>query len=88
MLPRPFAVLLLVLCAGLALAADPAPVNTICPVTGRPIDPSLPPVVVVLGKGDKAKRIAIGIADRAAAAAIKADPQRYADAAKENRAAK
>ena len=67
---------------------DLKPVNTVCPVTGQPVDPTLSPVVVVLGKGDKAKRIVIGIADRSAAAQIKADPQRFAEAAKANRAAK
>jgi hypothetical protein len=73
-----------------ALAADSElkPINTVCPVTGQPVDPTLAPVVVVLGKGDKAKRIIIGIADRSAAAQIKTDPQRFAEAAKANRAAK
>ncbi len=62
-------------------------INTICPVTGKPIDAKLAPVVVVIGKGEKARRYTIGIAVASAADTIKGDPQKYADAAKANKKA-
>jgi hypothetical protein len=75
------------------MAAEPSSenpakaVNTICPVTGKAVDAKLSPVVVVIGKGDKAKRVVIGIAEASAGDTIKADPQRYAAAAKANKKA-
>lgn len=63
------------------------PINSICPVTGSAVDAKLSPVVVVVGKGEKAKRVVIGLGDAAAAEKIKANPQRYADAAKANKKA-
>lgn len=73
-------------------AADPPMVkgkaiNTICPVTGKAVEAKLTPVVVVIGKGEKAKRYVIGIAVASAADTIKGDPQKYADAAKVNKKA-
>lgn len=59
-------------------------INSICPVTGKAVDPTLAPVVVVIGKGDKAKRVVIGIAVASAADTIKSNPQKYVNAAKIN----
>lgn len=88
----------LLLCAALltapviAAAAEPGTtssraINTVCPVTGKPVDAQLAPVMVVIGRGEKAKRFAIGIAVASAADVIKNDPQKYADAAKANKKA-
>ncbi len=68
-------------------AADEPSVNTICPVTGKPVDGTIPAVIVTVGKGERAKRIAIGVADRAAADKVKASPAAYVEAAKANRKA-
>lgn len=69
-------------------AADQAAVNTICPVTGKPVDSTIPAVIVTVGKGERAKRISIGVADRAAADKVKANPSDYVEAAKVNQKAK
>lgn len=69
-------------------AADQPPVNTICPVTGKPVDTTIPAVIVTVGKGERVKRFAVGIADRAAAEQVKANPGDYIEAAKANRKAK
>jgi hypothetical protein len=70
------------------LAAEPTAVNSVCPVTGRPVDGAIPPVIVTVGKGERAQRVVIGVADRAAADKVKANPAAYVDAAKANRVAK
>lgn len=69
-------------------AAEPQAVNTVCPVTGKPVDTTIPAVIVTVGKGERAQRIPIGVADRAAADKVKADPSTYVEAAKANRKAK
>jgi hypothetical protein len=84
---RPFLVTaLLALTMGLALAAD-KPVNTVCPVTGKPVDPGIAAVVVSLGKGERAQKVVIGVADAAAAEKVKANPEAYVAAARANRQA-
>lgn len=75
----------LVLCIGFASAAESGkPINTICPVTGKAVDPTIPPVVVTIGKGERSRKILIGVADAASAQKVKARPDLYADAAKAN----
>lgn len=77
---------MVLLLAPMALnAADQPSVNTICPVSGKPVDSTIPAVIVTVGKGERAKRIAIGVSDRAAADKVKASPAAYVDAAKANR---
>ncbi len=76
------------LVAGLALtagAADPVPVNSICPVTGRPVDKAVPPVLITMGKGETAVRLVIAVADAAAAEKVKVNPELYIAAARANR---
>lgn len=68
-------------------AAEQSTVNSICPVTGKAIDAALPPVIITLGKGERAQRVVIGVADRAAADKVKANPSAYVEAAKANRKA-
>lgn len=75
------------LVSGALVAADQPPVNTICPVTGKAVDSSIPPVIVTVGKGERAKRVVIGVADRASADQVKANPSAYVEAAKANRKA-
>ena len=69
------------------VAADQPPVNTICPVTGKAVDTTIPPVIVTVGKGERAKRVVIGVADRASAELVKSNPSTYVEAAKGNRKA-
>ena len=68
-------------------AAEQSTINSICPVTGKAIDAALPPVIITLGKGEKAQKVMIGVADRAAADKVKANPSAYVEAAKANRKA-
>lgn len=78
--------LLLSLLLPVALAAaDQVVVNSVCPVTGKAVDAAIPPVLVTVGKGERAQRVLIGVADRAAADKVKADPAAYVEAAKANR---
>lgn len=79
------AVLLSPLVPATVTAADQQAVNTICPVTGKPVDSTIPAVIVTMGKGERVQRIAIGVADRAAADKVKASPALYVEAAKANR---
>jgi hypothetical protein len=90
-IPRLF---LLVLCLLLSAAvpanlsaADQAAINSICPVTGKAVDGTIPPVIVTVGKGERAQRVLIGVADRAAADKVKANPSAYVESAKANRKA-
>lgn len=78
---------LLALTMALALAADSKAVNTVCPVTGKPVDPGVTAVVVSMGKGERAKKIVIGVADVAAGEKVKANPEAYVAAAQANRQA-
>lgn len=70
-----------------AEANAPKPVNSICPVTGRPIDAAIAPVVITMGKGEKARKVVIGVADAAAAEKVKSNPEAYATAALANKQA-
>lgn len=70
-----------------ALTAADQVINSICPVTGKAVDAAIPPVLVTIGKGERAKRFLIGVADRAAADKVKANPVTYVEAAKANRKA-
>ena len=79
---------ILLLAASLAApagAADPVPVNSICPVTGRPVDKTVPPILITMGKGEMAVRLVIAVADAEAAEKVKANPELYIAAAKANR---
>lgn len=80
-------VILLVLSVGLALSADSKAINTMCPVTGKPVDPGVAAVVVSMGKGERAKKVVIGVADVAAGEKVKANPDAYVAAAQANRQA-
>ena len=87
MRPAPM-ILLLALCASPVLgAADLVPINSICPVTCRAVDRSIPPVLISTGKGEHAVRLVIAVADAAAAERVKANPEAYIAAAKANRQA-
>ena len=66
------------------VAADQAAVNSICPVTGKAVDAAIPAVLVTVGKGERAQRVLIGVADRAAADKVKTNPAAYVEAAKAN----
>lgn len=85
---NPLRALLLVFALTTLSAADPTAVNSVCPVTGKQVDATIPPVIVTVGKGERAQRVVIGVADRAAADKVKANPAAYVDAAKGNRVAK
>jgi hypothetical protein len=79
---------ILLLAASLAAsagAAEPAPVNSICPVTGRPVDKAVPPILITMGKGEKAVRLVIAVADAEAGEKVKANPELYIAAARANR---
>jgi hypothetical protein len=76
------------LCPATLGAADQSAVNSICPVSGKPVDGTIPPVIVTVGKGERAQRVVIGVADRASAEKVKANPAAYIEAAKGNRAAR
>jgi hypothetical protein len=82
------AYLIILLCMVASLgAADLGPVNSICPVTGRPVDPAIPAVMITMGKGEHAARLVIAVADAASAEKVKANPEFYIAAAKANRQA-
>ena len=85
---RIFFLVLTLLLPVVVSAADQPAVNTICPVTGKPVDATIPAVIVTVGKGERAKRISIGVADRAAADKVKANPSDYVETAKANIKAK
>lgn len=63
-------------------------INTVCPVTGDPVDPALTPVTIELMLVSPSEILAIGVATEAAAEAVRRDPDRYAAAAKRNRQAR
>ena len=56
-------------------------VNTVCPVDGRPVDSSIPPIT---GRTRDGKRVVIGVCDETCAALVRAHPDRYADDAVAN----
>ena len=68
-------------------AVEQTVINSICPVTGKAVDAALPPVIVTMGKGERAQRVVIGVADRTSADKVKANPAAYVEAAKANRKA-
>jgi hypothetical protein len=86
-IPRLFLVILCLLLPAALSAADQAAINSICPVTGKAVDATIPPVIVTVGKGERAQRVLIGVADRAAADKVKANPSAYVESAKANRKA-
>ena len=69
------------------LTAAEKPINSICPVTGKPVDTSVEPVIITIGKGERSQRIVIGVSDAASAEAVKNNPSTYIGAAKANRKA-
>jgi hypothetical protein len=83
-----------VLCLALSLAAGAAgaeadtpkpakpPVNTICPVDGAKVDPSIPPIA---GKTKEGKTVMIAVSSAACAEKVRAKPEDYADDAVANR---
>ena len=79
---RIFFLVLTLLLPVVVSAADQPAVNTICPVTGKPVDATIPAVIVTVGKGERAKRISIAVADRAAADKVKTNPSDSVEAAK------
>jgi len=56
-------------------------VNTVCPVDGRPVDSSIPPIT---GRTRDGKRVVIGVCDESCAALVRAHPGWYADDAVAN----
>jgi len=74
-----------------SVAADSAtpapavqPVNTICPVSGEAVDPSVPPI---MGKTKDGKTVEIGFCCAKCAAVVAKNPDAYADAASANKKA-
>lgn len=65
-----------------------ASVNTVCPVTGEPVDPAIAPVTVEVLVFQPPEILAIGVANEAAADSVRRFPDRYAPAAKQNRQAR
>lgn len=65
-----------------------ASVNTVCPVTGEPVDPAIAPVTVEVLVFNPPEILAIGVATEAAAESVRRFPDRYAPAAKQNRQAR
>ncbi|MBA3698240.1 MAG: hypothetical protein H0W78_05260 [Planctomycetes bacterium] len=63
-------------------------INSVCPVTGEPVDPAITPVTVEILVVSPPDILAIGVANEAAAAAVRSFPDRYAPAAKQNRQAR
>lgn len=63
-------------------------INTVCPVTGDPVDPAITPVTVEILIVQPPEILAIGVATEAAAQAVRNFPDRYAPAAKHNRQAR
>ncbi len=64
-----------------AFAEDAAPAtatNTVCPVSGKPIDKS---IALIDAKTSDGKDVKIGVCCNDCPATIKADPAKYADAA-------
>lgn len=84
---RRFLLLLCLLFPSAMTAADQAAINSLCPVTGKAVDATIPPVIVTVGKGERAQRVLIGVADRAAADKVKANPSAYVESARANRKA-
>ncbi len=58
--------------------------NTICPVTGYPVDPAIAPIPVELLIVQPPETIMVGVSNAEAAAIVLHDPERYAAAASRN----
>lgn len=63
-------------------------INSVCPVTGEPVDPNIKPVTIEMLIVQPPEILAIGVANEAAATAVRNFPERYAPAAKQNRQAR
>lgn len=63
-------------------------VNTICPVTGLAVDPTIPPVEVTIDIVHPPMIVLIGVSNAEAAKRVAADPERFAAAARNNREAR
>ncbi|HEX3131993.1 MAG TPA: hypothetical protein VHX44_00250 [Planctomycetota bacterium] len=63
-------------------------INTVCPVTGEPVDPAIAPVMIEILVVNPPEFLAIGVANEAAADAVRHFPDRYAPAARQNRQAR
>jgi hypothetical protein len=68
-------------------AEDSKAINTICPVTGQPVNSTISPIIITTGKGERSQRLLIGVADAQAAEKVKANPTAYIAAAKANKKA-
>lgn len=69
-------------------AATAKAINTICPVTGLAVDPSIPPVEVTIDIVSPPMVVLIGVNNAEAAKRVAADPERFAAAARNNREAR
>jgi len=67
-----------------APVAAPQAVNTICPISGEAVDPSVPPIA---GKTKDGKTVEIGMCCSKCAAVVAKNPDAYADAASANKKA-
>jgi hypothetical protein len=65
-----------------------ASINSVCPVTGEPVDPMIAPVTIEVLLFQPAEILAVGVANEAAAEAVRRDPERYAPAARRNQQAR
>jgi hypothetical protein len=74
--------------AALFSAGKLASVNTVCPVTGDLVDPAIAPVPVELMLVQPSEVVMVGVANEAAAAAVRHDPERYLPAAQRNQQAR
>jgi hypothetical protein len=74
--------------ASLLQAGKLASINSICPVTGDVVDPAVAPVPVELMLVQPSEVAMIGVANEAAAAAVRRDPARYLPAAQRNQQAR
>lgn len=70
-----------------AAPAEGVAVNTICPVTGDLVDPQVPPVVVEINVVNPPLVVSIATSSARAAEIVRANPERYAPAALDNRKA-
>ncbi|GEM_PF-4652530 len=74
--------------AASAGAALPIAINTIDPVDGLPVDPSIAPIIVAIDVVSPPLTVAVGISSAENGKRIQADPEKYAGAALHNRVAR
>ncbi len=68
---------------GTAAAEDPAKAaNTVCPASGKDVDPSVAPIKA---KDKDGKEVLIGVCCNKCAAKVKADPAKFVAAAEANK---